>query len=53
MSQAQAHDTPESGVLPGRYEWALEPDGPMSVPTDIEWNRFSDVIRSFSAESGV
>ena len=53
MSQAQAHDTPESGTLPGRYEWALEPDGPMSVPTDPEWNRFSDVIRSFSAESGV
>ncbi|WP_226041565.1 DUF3244 domain-containing protein [Natrinema sp. DC36] len=53
MSQAQAHDTPESGTLPGRYEWVPEPDGPMSVPTDIEWNRFSDVIRSFSAESGV
>ena len=53
MSQAQAHDTPESGTLPGRYEWALEPDGPMSVPTDPEWNRFSDVIRSFTAEPGV
>lgn len=53
MSQAQAHSTPESGTLPGRYEWVPEPDGPMSVPTDIEWNRFSDVIRSFSAEAGV
>ncbi|WP_137288626.1 hypothetical protein [Natronorubrum halophilum] len=53
MSQAQAHDTPESGTLPGRYEWVPEPDGPMSVPTDIEWNRFSDIIRSFSADPGV
>lgn len=53
MSTASAHDTPESGTLPGRYEWVIEPNGPMSVPTDPEWNRFSDVIRSFSAESGV
>ncbi|WP_323190454.1 hypothetical protein [Halostella sp. PRR32] len=54
MSQtANAHDTPESGTLPGRYEWVVEPNGPMSVPTDPEWNRFSDVIRSFTAEPGV
>jgi len=43
--------TAESGTLPGRYEWVVEP-APMEVPTDPEWNRFSDTIRSFSASPG-
>lgn len=45
------NDTPESGTLPGRIEYVREGD-PMSVPTDPEWNRFSDVVRSFTAEAG-
>ena len=51
MSEHQ-YDTTESGTLPGRYEWVVEPDGPMSVPTDPEWNRFSDTMRSFNADVG-
>lgn len=47
------YDTTESGTLPGRYEWVPEPNGPMSVPTDPEWKRFSDTIRSFNADVGV
>jgi hypothetical protein len=46
-----ATDTPDSGQLPGRYEWVVEPDRG-TVPTDPEWNRFSDVIRSFEADEG-
>lgn len=43
--------TAESGQLPGRYEWAVEPT-PGAVPTDIEWKRFSDVIRTFEMDPG-
>lgn len=46
-----ASDTPESGQLPGRYEWVAEP-APGEVPTDPDWQRFSDVVRSFEAEAG-
>jgi hypothetical protein len=46
-----ASDTPESGQLPGRYEWVEEP-APGEVPTDPDWQRFSDVVRSFEAEAG-
>lgn len=45
------NDTPESGTLPGRFEFVREGD-PMTVPSNPSWNRFSDVIRSFSAEAG-
>jgi hypothetical protein len=45
------HATTESGTLPGRYEYIVEP-APMEVPTDPEWQRFSDTIRSFSADPG-
>ena len=51
MSEHQ-YDTAESGTLPGRYEWVPEPNGPMSVPTDPEWQRFSDTMRSFNADVG-
>jgi hypothetical protein len=43
--------TAESGTLPGRYEYLIEP-APMEVPTDPEWQRFSDTMRSFSADPG-
>jgi hypothetical protein len=46
-----ANDTPESGTLPGRYEWVPEP-ARGEVPTDPEWNLASDVMRSFEAEAG-
>jgi hypothetical protein len=46
-----ANDTPESGTLPGRYEWVVEP-ARGEVPTDPEWNLASDVMRSFEAEVG-
>jgi len=45
------NDTPESGTLPGRFEFVPEPS-PMEVPTDPEFERFSDRIRSFSAAAG-
>jgi len=48
---ATANDTPESGTLPGRFEFVPEGD-PMSVPSDPSWERFSDVIRSFAANEG-
>jgi len=50
LSESQS-GTAESGQLPGRYEWAVEPT-PGAVPTDIEWNRFSDVIRTFEMDPG-
>ena len=50
LSESQS-GTAESGQLPGRYEWVEEPS-PGAVPTDIEWNRFSDVIRTFEMDSG-
>lgn len=45
------NQTPETGLLPGRYEWAAEPT-PGEVPTDPEFEFFSDAMRSFEAESG-
>jgi hypothetical protein len=48
---ATIDDEPESGTLPSRIEWVRE-IGPMTAPTDPEWNRFSDTIRSFEAEAG-
>lgn len=48
---ASARDTPESGELPGRYEWVEEP-APGEAPTDPAWNLFSDIMRSFEAEAG-
>lgn len=51
LSESQS-GTAESGQLPGRYEWVEEPS-PGAVPTDIEWNRFSDVIRTFEMDPGV
>lgn len=41
-------DTPESGVLPGRLEVVREPDY-FDVPSDPDWQRFSDRFRTFSA----
>ncbi|WP_459191822.1 hypothetical protein [Halosimplex sp. J119] len=46
-----ASDTPESGQLPGRYEWVVEP-ARGEVPADPDWNVASDVMRSFEAEAG-
>lgn len=46
-----ANDTPESGTLPGRHEYVVEP-APMEVPTDPDWNRPSDNMRSFTASGG-
>jgi hypothetical protein len=46
-----ATDTPDSGQLPGRYEWAPEP-ARGEVPTDPDFQYFSDVIRSFEADAG-
>jgi hypothetical protein len=46
-----ASDTPDSGQLPGRYEWAVEPVRG-TYPTDPAFERFSDVIRSFEADAG-
>ncbi|OYR79326.1 hypothetical protein DJ84_18400 [Halorubrum ezzemoulense] len=45
------YDTTESGTLPGRYEYAVEP-APMEVPTDPDMKRFSDNMRSFNASPG-
>jgi len=44
-------DTPDSGQLPGRYEWVVEPTRG-DFPTDPSFNRFSDIIRSFEASPG-
>lgn len=46
-----ASDTPDSGQLPGRYEWVEEPERGV-VPSDPSWNRFSDTMRSFEADEG-
>lgn len=46
-----ANDVPDSGQLPGRYEWVVEPERGV-VPTDPDWNRASDVMRSFEADAG-
>jgi hypothetical protein len=46
-----ASDTPDSGQLPGRYEWAVEPERG-TFPTNPGFERFSDVIRSFEADAG-
>ncbi|SNZ18173.1 hypothetical protein SAMN06269185_3278 [Natronoarchaeum philippinense] len=51
LSESQSGTTAESGALPGRYEWVEEPS-PGAVPTDPEWNRFSDVIRTFEMDVG-
>jgi hypothetical protein len=51
LSESQSGTTAESGALPGRYEWVEEPS-PGAVPTDPEWNRFSDVIRQFEMDPG-
>jgi len=50
LSESQT-GTAESGQLPGRYEWVEEPS-PGAVPTDPEWNRFSDVVRTFEMDPG-
>jgi hypothetical protein len=50
LSESQS-GTAESDSLPGRYEWVEEPS-PGAVPTDPEWNRFSDVIRTFEMDPG-
>lgn len=44
-------DNPESGGLPSRVEFVREPS-PFGIPTDPNWNRPSDVVRSFSADGG-
>jgi hypothetical protein len=44
-------DVPESGQLPGRYEWIDEPSRG-GVPSDPEWNIPSDNIRTFEADVG-
>lgn len=49
MSTTQ--QTAESGTLPGRHEWVVEP-APMEVPDNPEWNRFSDTMRDFTAAGG-
>jgi hypothetical protein len=46
-----ASDTPDSGQLPGRYEWAVEPQRG-DFPTDPNFERFSDIIREFEADPG-
>jgi len=46
-----ANDAPESGLLPGRYEWVAEPT-PGEKPTDPNFQLFSDAFRSFEAEVG-
>jgi len=45
-------DSPESGLLPGRFEWVAEP-APGEAPTDPDFQLFSDALRSFEAEVGV
>jgi len=45
------NDSPESGLLPGRYEWVAEPS-PGEVPTDPDFKLLSDALRSFEAEVG-
>ncbi|WP_226479161.1 hypothetical protein [Natrinema amylolyticum] len=52
LSESQSGTTSESGQLPGRYEWVAEPS-PGAVPTDPEYNLFSDVIRTFEMDPGV
>jgi len=47
-----ATDQPDSGTLPGRLEWVEEPDY-FGVPTNPDWNRFSDVFRSFEPDQGM
>jgi len=44
-------DNPESGGLPSRIEFVREPSL-MEMPTDPDWNRASDVYRSFTASPG-
>lgn len=44
-------DNPESGGLPSRIEFVREPSE-FGVPTDPDWNRASDVYRSFNASPG-
>lgn len=44
-------DAPESGLLPGRYEWVPEPS-PGEKPTDPDFKLLSDNMRSFEAEVG-
>ena len=44
-------DPAESGELPGRFEFAREPS-PFVVPADPNFERFSDVIRDFTADPG-
>lgn len=46
-----ASDVPESGQLPGRYEWVEEPSRG-EVPTDPSWKYASDVVRSFEMGAG-
>lgn len=48
---ANSHSFAESGLLPGRYQWVEEPEI-MEVPTDPQWNYFSDNMRTFSAAPG-
>lgn len=41
----------ESGARPGRFEFVREPTY-FEVPSDPDWNRFSDVILEFTAGAG-
>lgn len=46
-----ATDTPDSGQLPGRYEFVSEPSRG-TVPSNPSFEYFSDVIRSFEPDGG-
>lgn len=48
---APENDVPESGQLPGRYEYVVEPSRG-EVPTDPEWQRASDVMKTFEMDVG-
>lgn len=47
-----ASDVPESGQLPGRFEWVPETTRG-EVPSNPDFRLFSDVMRAFEAEEGV
>lgn len=48
---AAANDPPESGQLPGRFEYAVETERGVP-PSDPDYQPFSDSIRSFEADPG-
>ncbi|WP_436933696.1 hypothetical protein [Halovenus marina] len=51
MSPASDDSTPETGLLPGRLEWAVEPSRGV-FPTDPDWQYFSDAVRDAEFEPG-